>query len=153
MKYWSNCNTRWAGKLGFKVNLWLFFTANKTSLTAPSLPSRGWWHAQPLLQKSCRLAAVGELRAARDQAARYLLRAVSLITVNVCVCLYAETFFPFFCFSSLFHIANTSSASLLNVFPPDNSDCNLFCRLFLLWPLNFLNFWHTINFLLTCWKE
>lgn len=50
-------------------------------------------------------------------------------------------FFPSCCFFSLFHTAGNSSAPLPNAFPLDNSDCNLFCRLLLLWPLNFLNFW------------
>lgn len=93
MKYWLDCNTRRAGKLSFKVNLGLFFTANKTSQTALCLPSRGCWHPQPLPQKSGGLAAAGELMAARDQAARYPLSVTGLITVNGWVCLYAETFF------------------------------------------------------------
>lgn len=151
MKYWLNCN-RWAGRLIFKVNLQLFFTVNKTFPTALCLPSRGWWHAQPLLQKSG-LAAAGDLMAARDQAACYLLSNIALITVKVYVCLYAGTFSPCCCFSVLFHMAGTSSPSLLNVFPLDNSDCDIFCLLFFLWPLNLLNFWHIIYFLLTCWKE
>lgn len=154
MKYRLNHNTRRAGKLRFKVNLCLYFTAHRTSLTALCLPSRGRWHAQPLLQKSCGLAAAEGLMAAGDQAARYLLSVSGLITANGCVCLYAETFFfPFCCFSFLFHIAGIISTSLLNVFPLDNADCNLFCWLFLLWPLNFLNFRHIIYLLLTCWEE
>lgn len=55
-------------------------------------------------------------------------------------------FFPFCCFVSLSHTAGPSSAPLPKAFPLDNSDCNLFCRLLSLWPLNSLNFWHYF-----CW--
>lgn len=67
--------------------------------------------------------------AAWIQAVCCLLHAISLITIKACTHSYAGAFS--FRAAFVFHVAGSSSTSLLTALPLDNSDCNLSLVVFL----------------------